>query len=363
MNVRWVLQLLNFLVGDFGHGDTSIQIVGLKSAHFYSIRVVATNATNFSTLGPLIRLRTKPSQSASSGSIVATRDRALECNSYNDEPASVRATPSHFEISSSSNTHQIIRELGVNNGRRTISGRHNSPLIQNNENMALRGFWSGSDDENEVNQTVQRLTEKLGVVRREQQEIDKQIHEEEQESRQVMNKLTDDRDQLKNTLKDKEDSSSDLRKHGNHLDKLNRNMQSRKAAKERILIQKRSERQKMEDEVTRWDEERVDISGKIDKMLEEKATIIISKDIEVAEVRSRIAHDQVLIKALEDDVRTKGTQIKEMEREMEKPLYTASDFDQEQRIYVKETDYAWELKAQTTQTQLTNLWQALQQVC
>ena len=336
--------------------------MGLKSAHFYSIRVIATNATNFSTVGPLIRLQTKYSQLASPSSIVVAYDSAIDCNSCSSEPASVRATPSQFDISSSTNMHQVIRESGGNAGRRTALSRISSLSTQNNENIGVRVLWPGSDDKIEAKETIQRLTQQLGVVRLEQQEIDRQIHEEEQESKQTMIKLLKDRDQLKHLLKNKEDVSSDLRKHGNHLDKLNRNAQSRKAAKEKLLIQKRVERQKMKGEITRWDNERLEMGEKVDEMHDDKASIIATKDTEVAEVRSRINHDQALIKSLEENIRIKGIQIKVMEGEKEKP-YTKGDLEQEHSTNMKDHDYAWEVKFQTTQAQLASLWQALQQVC
>lgn len=352
---------MSLSVGDFGHGDTSIQIMGLKSAHFYSIRVIATNAANFSTLGPLIRLRTKSSQLANPSSILASDEEIVESDSYDGEPASVRTSPSHFDASISG-THHVFRESGGNNGRKSIPGRNSSPLTQNNENMAARVFCSGSDDEHETDEAIQQLTQRLENVRREHQEIDKQIHEEEQESRLTMNKLIKDRDQLKHLLKDKEDLSSDLRKHGNQLDKLNRNAQSRKAAKEKILTQKRAERQKMEDEIIRWDKERLDMREKVDEMLDEKASFVAAKNAEVSEVRERIAHDQVLIKSLEEDLHVKGIQIKEMEREKAKPFVMANS-EQENGIPLKESENAWEAKFQATQVQLATLWQALQQVC
>lgn len=355
------VQGLNLLVGDFGHGDASIQVTGLQSAQFYTIRVIATNTTNFSTLGPLIRLRTKLSQSASPGSVGAAHSSDANCDSYNGEPASVRATPSQFDVTPSSNTYQVVRETSGNSGRKTASGRVGSSLTHNNENMVVRIFWPESDDENEAKETMQRLTQKLGIVRQDQQDIDRQIREEEQEAKHMMTRLIKDRDQLKNLLKDKEDISSDLRKHGNHLDKLNRNAQSRKAAKEKVLLQKRVERQRMEDEITRWDWERLDMSRIVDEMLDEKARIIATKKAEVAEVRRCITNDQALIKSVEEDMRVKGIQIKVMEQKKETP-YTAANLEQEQGSNIKDFQYAWEVKFQTTQAQLTTLWQALQQV-
>ena len=279
------------------------------------------------------------------------------------EPASIRAAPLHFESPSNAVTHHIIREpsLGHNQSRRTASGRRDSPATSGNEQGARHTNRAGSSDEDDLKETIRRLTEKLDSSRREQQDIDKLISEDEQESKRFMAEMVKERDRLRQILKEKEEASSELRKHGNYLDKLNRTAQSKKAAKEKILHQKKAERQKVKDDIARWDREIIDMHRDADEMAKETAGVVAAKDNEVAEIRKGIAEDQVVIKSLEEDIRVKGIQIKAMEKERETPG-GVGDEEEEHTRGEREKDELWEAKAQATQAHLSTLWHTLQQV-
>lgn len=351
------------LVGDFGRGDASIQVTGLKSGHYYNIRVITTNAANFSTFGPLIRLRTTLAQQANTNSAIISNHDVINDELDESEPATIRATPSHFDATLPSGSQQMLRESSGShhNSRRTVSGRRSSPSTHSIENSNNSTIHGGSADEIEVEGMIKRLTEKLEVSRREQQEIDKQILEEEQDSKSAMTDLIKERDGLKQILKEKEEASSELRKHGNYLDKLNRTAQSKKAGKEKVLHQKVVERQKLKDDIARWDKEIGEMVKDTDEMASEKAGITAANEDEIVRVRKGIYEDQVLIKSLEEDIRIKGIQIKAIEREREKPD-DAMHEEYEQRRAEKESEL-WDAKVQATQVQLTTLWQTLQQVC
>lgn len=351
------------LVGDFGRGDASIQVTGLKSGHYYNIRVITTNSANFSTFGPLIRLCTTSSPQASTNSAMITNHEIPNDELDESEPASIRATPSHFDATFPSSSQQMLRESSGShhNTRRTVTGRRSSPSTHSIENSNSSANHTGSADEIEVEGIIKRLTEKLEVSRREQQEIDKQILEEEQDSKRAMTDLIKERDGLKQILKEKEEASSELRKHGNYLDKLNRTAQSKKAAKEKVLHQKVAERQKVKDDITQWDKEISDMVKDTNEMMGEKAGITAAKDDEIVRVRKGISEDQVLIKSLEEDIRIKGIQIKAIEREREKTDDAIHEEYEQRRA--KQENEQWEAKMQATQAQLANLWQTLQQVC
>ena len=279
------------------------------------------------------------------------------------EPASIRAAPSHFESPSGAVTHHIIREpsSSQNQARRTASGRRNSPATSGYEQGIRRSNRAGSSDEDEPEETIRQLTEKLDSLRREQQEMDRLISEEEQESKKSMADLAKERDHLRQVLKEKEEASSELRKHGNYLDKLNRTTQSKKAAKEKVLLQKRAERQKIKDDIVKWDREIGEMQRDAEEMAKETAGVIEAKDNEVAGIRKGIAEDQVFIKSLEEDIRVKGIQIKAMEKERETPGGDG-DEEEERAKAEREKDEAWEVKAQAAQAHVSTLWHSVQQV-
>lgn len=350
------------LVGDFGHADTSIQVTGLKPAQYYNIRVIATNTADFSTYGPLIRVRTIPSSLESSNTHYITKTEFAD-GTNEDEPASVRASPSHFDPFLPTTPHQSTRDHSAGHyiGRRPAS-THISPAAQNSIELSPDvTFPARADDESKSQEDIERLTERLDSARRDQQEIDKQFRDEDQESQKVLREFAQERDRLRNILKEREEGSSELRKHGNYLDKLNRATQSKKATQEKVLMQKRAERKRMSEEIDCWDRETFEINEDVDQMLGESASIVAGSSVALIEVRQRIADDQSMIKKIEEEIRLKGAQIKAIENDTDVGDHT--DSDERLRVQAeKEAEQAWESNTLAAQTQLASLWQVLQQV-
>ena len=343
--------LITFLlVGEFNKGDTSIQITGLKSGNYYSIRVLATNAANFTTSSSVIRLRTTPPSSRDDGG----NDTLGETNTQN-APAAVHATSTPFAPSLQS---PAIKELNgaQHQTKRVTSGRRNSPTVPVGE----QSVPTGSSDEDESPEMLQKLTERLNFLRAEKERVDRETAEEEEESRRNIAELTKERDRLKQEHKEKEEASSELRRHGNYLDKVNRAAQSRKAAKEKQLQQKKAERQKLKDDTARYERETIEMRRDTEAMKKEKEEILAAKDRDVAEMRRGIADDQAAIKLLEEEIRIKGAQIKVMEKEQEKMSAGKSE-GQEQLNTERESDQAWEARMHIVQAQLGSLWQSVQQ--
>lgn len=340
-------------VGEFSRGDTSIQITGLKPGNYYNIRVLATNSAKFTSLGPLIRLRTTPSPKSSTHVASTPGDSAGET-----EPAAVRATSTPFEAALPS---PVIRDFsGVQHQtKRTVSGRRNSPAASSGEQPNGQTIHMDGSDEDESPETILRLTERLDFLRTEVQRTDKETFEEEQDSRRYLAELTKERDGLKQVLKEKEEASSELRRHGNHLDKLNRTAQSKKAAKEKQLQQKRADRQKLRDDTARWDRETIEMKRDTEDMEREKADVVAAKDKEVAEIRKGIAEDVAIIKSLEEEIHIKGVHIKAMEKDREK-LHNDGSEEHERSKSERENDQEWEAKFQAIQAQWGSFWQAVQ---
>lgn len=282
---------------------------------------------------------------------------------YEDEPASVRASPSHFDPLLPLTQHQTMREHNTSHyiGRRLVSTPTSSATTQSIEPSPDVTVPARADDGSKSQDDIERLTQRLDSARRDQQEIDKQFRDEDQESQKILRELAQERDGLRYILKEREDISSELRKHGNYLDKQNRATQSKKAAQEKVLIQKRAERKRMSEEIDCWDQETSEINNDTDQMLGESAGIIAGSSIALTEVRRRIINDQSMMKKIEEDVRLKGAQIKALENDIE----IADHIDSDERLRArleKEVEQAWEVNALAAQAQLANLWQVLQQV-
>ena len=356
-------ELTTVSVGEINLKDDSIQVTGLKPGHFYNIRVIATNLAGFSTLGSLIRLRTVPAVNKYSSD--TTRfgeddgiERVEDC-----EPASIRPVPSHSGLISHAPPYQTAKEAPStqHGGRRTLFGRRASPATSVTGSSSVLPSRPASVNEDDSDSSIQRLTEHLDRLRREQYETDKQIDDEDREHLTAIADLSKDRDRLKQMLKEKEESAAELKKHSGQLEKTNRSAQSRKAMKERILHQKKAERQKVLTDIDHWDGDIASMRQESQRMALEAEQMTVAKGEHVAGVRTRISEDQGEIKILEDDIRTMGTQIKLMEKGREG---SEGHEDDEQDGSHKEAseDKAWDFRAHTIQMQLANMWQTLQQV-
>ncbi|KAL8872438.1 MAG: hypothetical protein Q9174_001935 [Haloplaca sp. 1 TL-2023] len=362
-SLRNVIQVNGIKVGDFGPKDTSVQVTGLRPGQYYNIRVISTNSANFSTLGPLIRVQTVPAIGKEGNNHVKSVDEEVEEQTDEFEPASVRAGPTQFGSAVHTLNHQAAKEASTHQGstKRIISGRRTSPATSIGEVPSMLSSRAASVDEEDSEEAIQRLTDQLDRLRQEQHDTDRQVEDEDREHLASIAELTKNRDHLKQALKEKEEATTDLKKHGGQLDKMNRSAQSRKATKERILHQKQAERQKVKDDIDRWGDEMVSMRQEGERMAQEMDRLLAAKDTAVAQIRETIATDHGLIKDLEDDIRTKGIQIKSMEKGRE---VAEGNHDDESLTAqdVTNSDQAWEVRAQLLQTQLATAWQAVQQV-
>ena len=341
-------------VGEFSRGDTSVQITGLKQGNYYNIRVLATNSAKFTSLGSLIRLRTTalPKSGTCTPGI-------SDISSGNAEPATVRVVSTPFEAVLPS---PLVREFSgaQHQTKRTVSSRRNSPAISGGEQPGNgQTVQTEASDDDESPETILRLTERLGFLRNEVQRIDREINDEEEESKGYLAELTKERDGLKQNLKEKEEASSELRRHGNHLDKLNRTAQSKKAAKEKQLQQKKAERQKFRDDVARWEKETIEMKRDMEDMEREKANVICANEKEIAEIRKGIIEDVAAFRSLEEEIRIIGGQIKSMEKKKEEFSNKESEGNERLRSE-KENELEWETKIHAIQAQLESFWHAAQ---
>lgn len=346
-------------MGEINKGETSVQVTGLKPAHFYSIRVIASSNANFSTLGQLIRLRTIPSAGAKSdGSCIDEASESVEVPE-NIEAAAVRPAPPQYE---SNSVPTMARESsGATTSKRTLSGRRNSPPSLTVEQSASHIDHASSGEQESTSGSVDRLTRRLESLRQEQQDLDRQMQEEDTQSKKSLTELANERDRLRQVMKEREDATTELRKLGRSLDNNHRVAQSRRAQKEQSLNEKKAERQKMQEDIARWETEITVIRQDTQYMLDQMAEVSRTKDQDVLRMRKTVEEEQATVKALEEDIRARGVEIKTMEREREQ----LSDGGEEVQQLVKqdmEDDRAWDLQRNARQEELTKLWQTNQQV-
>ncbi|KAL9640328.1 MAG: hypothetical protein Q9164_000331 [Protoblastenia rupestris] len=227
--------------------------------------------------------------------------------------------------------------------------------------MATTHVPSSSDsEEDDSSEIIQRLTERLESLKRLKDEVDRQIEDEEAEAKINNVYLARERDRLKQELKEEEKASAELKRHGNHLDKLNRTAQSKKAAKEKLLQQRKAERQKVQDDCEKWDQEVIGMNSDIEVMDRELKAVAMARDKDIAEMRQGIGEDQDIIKSIEEEIRITSAEIRELEQWSER-IHANGGNEQETAKANKDKDETWEVRYQNMQTQLSSMWQTLQQ--
>ncbi len=358
-------------VGESPRSVTTVTVNGLRPSHLYNIRVVATNASNFQAQGSLIRLRTAPdrdetdlpgshsgghggSNSGNAGAAATSISAGAHI-----EPASLAITTPAMARELSSG-HSQIKKLG--------NVRRNSPVSTGPDQVgSITNRSATADDlgdQQDSEQTIRQLTETLEALRHENEEVERQIAEEDAEYEASRTALMKERDHLKHALKEREETSSELRKQVAHLDRANRAAQSKKAAKEKVLQQKEGERRKMKQDILRWDREIADMCRDIEEMEKEKLVIADAKDEKTVEIRRDIRDCHESMKTMEEEIRVKGVHIKDLEEERKKicggaDVEEGGDCDKVE----KEHDMQWDMKLRGLQARYTALWNTFQQVC
>ena len=164
-------------------------------------------------------------------------------------------------------------------------------------------------------ETVQQLTERLEGLRRETDEVEKQLAEEDEEFNATKQSLSADRDKVKQELKDKEDKSRDIRKEVSGLERQSAQAQLKKQAKERVLRQKQSERKRMEVDIVRWTRDIETNEEGVVRMGEEESRAHASNEETLIELQSQ--HEQEITdnKVVEEELHHTGLRVKYLEEQ------------------------------------------------
>ncbi|KAF2839355.1 hypothetical protein M501DRAFT_1003947 [Patellaria atrata CBS 101060] len=356
--VKYQVRLNGIVVGEVSKQHNWITVTGLKPNHSYVVRVAAINSTNFQAASAPLRVKTCPHSSndhfnpiTQSGEISGTEHS--DCSS----PPQVQPYKPMFETSLSIvSPPAMVREHSNNQipGRRT-GLRRSSP--------AAIGVGESREDSIEGGGTVQQLTEKLENLRRENDELETQIADDEEEFQEGRANLLKERDELREQLKVREDNSKDLRKQVAALERQIAAAQTKRNNKERILIQKQNERKKMHDDMERWEREMTELRAEVERLQEAKEELQHSTEDRIQELREKHTEEQRINKQLEDEIREKGMQIKELEEERKR---VEGEEDGSPALKNVEPNpileqRQWETRLQDLQQRYAATWTGLQQ--
>lgn len=306
---RYDIQVNGSIVGEVSHADTSIVIANLRPEQLYIVRVITVNSVDFRAASEPIRVYTKPAASAD-------YFHAAPASTASDAPLgppTVRPVKPFLDASAAPPTPPpMIRETSSGPGqpKRSLIGRRPSPAMLGLDTQNL-----GFEDDEDAAESQHVLTEKLDEINRDTADVDRQIQEEDQDAAQARAALVKERDELRLDLKEKEDTSRDLRKQVNALERSNQSAQNKKNAQEKLLQQKLSERQKLKDDAIKWESDMGTMQADITRMHAQKASLLEEAETERATLQEKQNQEAHALKTIEDDNREVGSQIKQLERE------------------------------------------------
>ncbi|KAI9806448.1 MAG: hypothetical protein M1833_003635 [Piccolia ochrophora] len=370
--VKYSIQVNGVNVGESSRLETAITVTGLRPDTYYNVRVVAVNASNFQAASSLVRLKTD-ARSAHGGqqlsSVPTDGDQVLDSSlgvldcetSPSVHARGLSVEPATPPISVPPIVHEHCesqvppRRPGQNSREADHAGVTETTLHSSCSPLPTKNY---ARELSESERTVQELTDKLEALGRESEDTQRQICREDEEYELTKATLVQERDQLRYTLKEREDTSTDLRKEVATLDRQNRSAQSRKAATEKSLHQKQDDRKKMDRDIVKWAQETAELKENIQKLQDEKAKLATKTEKKVSEARQQIHQSQNVVRTLEEDIRTKGVQIKRLEEERKRlqdnldSVGTQTERDDESR---------WEQKLRDLQHNYTKAIHTLQQ--
>ncbi|KAF2150640.1 hypothetical protein K461DRAFT_280632 [Myriangium duriaei CBS 260.36] len=313
---RFEVHVNGVSAGQIAPSDTSFVISNLAPDHVYIFRIVVFNNPEFKASSPAIRIRTKPASSGDyyqnvpiSGSIEHKETSGLQSGPI-IKPFKALPDTLTSPVSAPAMTRETSN--GPLSTKRAIQIRRPSPVMHIPESQASHGedliFSPG------LEATQKQLTERLEEIGREITETEKQILEEEQEAATGKIDLAKERDELRASLREKENLSKDLRKQVSALERENAAAQGRRTAQDRQVQQRRLELQKVRDDTERWAKETKEMRAYVKECKAEKTRIAAENDRIKRTLQAKVSEEAKALKNLEDEVKERSVQVKQLER-------------------------------------------------
>ncbi|KAE9974005.1 hypothetical protein EG328_004065 [Venturia inaequalis] len=306
--VKHYIHINGVNVGELSPQETSIAVTGLRPETNYIIRVIAVNPSNFEAKSEAIRVQTKPAtskdffqESLEPGTTLEMDDTVIPtiqpCKMVADPTAALPAAPPMHREHSGSFSQQ----------KRGPGGRRSSPAVLANEDHDSAAYDGSISD----------LTLKLDKLRSEIEISEGDLTKEDEEYETSQASLTKQKNDLKQAVADKEGASKSLKKQAQDLTNQNSVAQGKRMAAEKQLQLKQQERQKLRDEIDRWEQEIVAMHADAEKMAVGKVTYREETDQKLSELKEEHAKETARNKLVEDTLRTTITKIKDLETEKE----------------------------------------------
>ncbi|KAJ5037281.1 uncharacterized protein L3040_007458 [Drepanopeziza brunnea f. sp. 'multigermtubi'] len=321
---KYLIQVNGVNIGESSKNDLpAIEVTGLKPGHFYNIRVIACGMNNFQSGSRVLRISTltkggQPYQG--NAPPPSSQDGDDDDSDSNDDSQPSRGPVVEIQAASLPESAPVItrEHSGGHAGggsqagqRRNTGGRKNSPSTAAGAEQAARDLATA----NQPIESMQQLTEKFETIRKETDLTVLMIAHEREEFDEKYAELERERDSKKQALQERDRASKALKAEVDNSDRLNRVAQNRKAQHEKKLRDEKTKMEKMLGDMARWKQEIENMKKEKESWKDAKRELGKKKEAKVADIKEKIAEQQLVLDAVEKHIQSRGLQIVELEAE------------------------------------------------
>ncbi|ORY57239.1 uncharacterized protein BCR38DRAFT_461379 [Pseudomassariella vexata] len=343
---KFLIQVNGVNVGESAHQETAITVTGLKPNHFYNVRVIAVGHNNFQAGSRVIRLRTfardgrpqlgdgrLPSNFAPEEQQLAMPGDPHDEDGTPRSPAAGVETASFPESNLAPPTREASSSISI--PRRNTLTRKHSPSTTSMDQSVKDALRRLPEEE-----SLQKLGEKFESIRKEMEEIQAQIANDEKEHKEMMDELADEKRSKRRVQKEKDDTTEKLKREMGSTDRAMRSAQQRKTQKEKLLKERQNDRKKLHDEMRKR-------QAGFEK---DKANIQQEGDDRASELREDLEALQASLAQEEAELKEKGKELKEAEDQ--RKTLPGGEESEEWRDTDRQIRRDWENKSRDLQRRL-----------
>jgi chromosome segregation ATPase len=312
-------------------------VTGLNPDQRYNVRVIAANSQNFQAPGQLIRLRTRQKSQCSTES-------AQKGDSSDDSPF-IHST---LDVPPSPHNHH------QHNNRRTTRERRGSPAtLEQSHNL----LGQATEDQH----TVESLTRDLDAVRKEIHDLESQLAHTEDEYKTTEAVLRAELDTLRDKKNEEDAGRQRLRADAKALEEARRTAESARTRTEKALRAKEHEIKKMQDDMTKWEEEKLAALEKVDELTaaareSRENAVTTEKELssDIQETQKQIAEMEEEIRSLVATMKTLESQKEQLKADEDKEANKAKEDNEKERM--------WKERQRTLEMRYVTVYNAFQMV-
>ncbi|KAL7620492.1 hypothetical protein AAE478_009487 [Parahypoxylon ruwenzoriense] len=352
---KFTIQVNGVNVGDSANQETAITVTGLKPNHFYNVRVIAVGYNNFQAGSRVIRLRTYARDGRPQlgdgrlpSNFVPEEQQLAMPSDHAGEDGGTRSPAASVEAASIPDGSSVVtREASTNN----LSGPRRNTLTRKHSPSTASMDQSTKDAlDKDSGESLQQLGERFETIRREIDETQSQIARDEKEHKELMDELAEEKKTKRRTQKEKDDTTEKLKREMGSTERAMRSAQQRKTQKEKLLREKQAERQKLHDDIAKWEKDMAAMTKRQSGFEKDKNACQKDGSTRAAELRAEIAQAQASLAQEEMELKEKSKELKEAE-EQRKRLPGGEESD-EWREMDRQIRRDWDMRARELQRRL-----------